>query len=171
MLFMFESRSPEDTGQLARELAALLAPGSVVALEGDLGAGKTTFAQAFARGLGVRGTVNSPTFTLIKEYDGSECPFYHMDVYRLTPEEADELGLEEYFGGDGVSLVEWASRIADLLPADRLEVELGRPPMPGAGHAGDWDENRRIIRVVPRGERYAEVCRELAKRGVLVWMQ
>lgn len=166
MAYVFDSRSSEETGRLARELAGRLVPGSVVALEGDLGAGKTTFAQAFARGLGVQGTVNSPTFTLIKEYEGARCPFYHMDVYRLTPEEAEELGLEEYFGGDGISLVEWASRIADLLPEERLEVALGRP---AADSPGEWDENRRIIRVAPHGAAYAEACRELAERGVLRW--
>jgi tRNA threonylcarbamoyladenosine biosynthesis protein TsaE len=165
--YVFESRSPEETGRLARELAERLAPGSVLALEGDLGAGKTTFAQAFARGLGVQAVVNSPTFTLIKEYEGARCPFYHMDVYRLSPEEAEELGLEEYFGGDGISLVEWASRIGDLLPGERLDVRLIRPaPVPDGGH-----DDRRIIRVTPRGGRYADICRDLAERGVLQWTE
>lgn len=166
MSFLFDSRSPEETGLLARELAVRLTPGSVVALEGDLGAGKTTFAQAFARGLGVEGTVNSPTFTLIKEYEGKRCPFYHMDVYRLSVEEADELGLEEYFGGDGISLVEWASRIAELLPEERLELNMGRPE---AETTEDWEESRRMIRLVPRGEHFADICRDLAERGVLQW--
>lgn len=166
--FVYESRSPEETGRLARRLAERLDPGSVVALEGDLGAGKTTFAQAFARGLGVQDVVNSPTFTLIKEYEGTRCPFYHMDVYRLTPEEAEELGLEEYFGGDGISLVEWASRIEELLPGERLEVELVRPLPDQDGGA---DANRRTIRLTPRGARYADVCRDLAERGVLRWTE
>lgn len=167
MPYVFDSHSPEDTGRLARELAGKLGPGSVVTLEGDLGAGKTTFAQAFAAGLGVQGIVNSPTFTLIKEYEGEKCPFYHMDVYRLTPEEADELGLEEYFHGDGVSLVEWASRIADLLPEERLELVLNRLQ---AQSAETWEENRRVVQVAPRGETYEEVCRDLTKRGVLQWI-
>lgn len=166
MTFEFVSHSPADTGKLARELAAGLAPGSVVALEGDLGAGKTTFAQAFAAGLGVQGTVNSPTFTLIKEYEGEKCPFYHMDVYRLSLEEAEELGLDEYFGGDGISLVEWASRIGELLPPERLEMVLQRPvPDP----SGTWDENRRIVRLMPHGESYVAMCEQLVKRGVVQW--
>lgn len=166
MSYVFVSRSPEETGKLARTLAAALEPGSVVALEGDLGAGKTTFAQAFAAGLGVRGTVNSPTFTLIKEYEGEKCPFYHMDVYRLSPEEAEELGLDEYFGGDGISLVEWASRIGDLLPGERLELVLQRP---GPDPSGNFEENRRTVQLLPRGERYAAICRQLEKRGVVEW--
>jgi tRNA threonylcarbamoyladenosine biosynthesis protein TsaE len=95
-------------------LAPLLQPGDVLALEGDLGAGKTTFTQGVAKGLGIETYIDSPTFTLIKEYHG-RLPLYHMDVYRL--EGADEdLGWDEYFYGDGVTLVEWASRIKQLMP-------------------------------------------------------
>lgn len=122
--FEWEARTEEDTVGFAKRLAAMAGPGAVLALDGDLGAGKTRFAQAFAAGLGVPGHVNSPTFTIIKEYEGGRLPFYHMDVYRLSLPEADELGLEEYFEGEGVSLVEWASLIEPLLPEERLHLQL-----------------------------------------------
>ncbi|MDO3408583.1 tRNA (adenosine(37)-N6)-threonylcarbamoyltransferase complex ATPase subunit type 1 TsaE [Saccharibacillus sp. CPCC 101409] len=117
------SRSESDTERLARHFAGLAQPGTVIALDGDLGAGKTKFSQGFAAALGVPGVVNSPTFTLIKEYEG-RIPFYHMDVYRITQGEADELGLDEYFEGEGVCIVEWASIIADLLPGSRLGLYI-----------------------------------------------
>jgi len=160
--YTYISSEVADTVQLASALAHWLGPGSVVALEGELGAGKTTFSQAFARELGVSGTVNSPTFTIIKEYEG-RCPLYHMDVYRLSPEEADELGLDDYFYGDGVSLVEWASRIDELMPVERLQVTIARPV---ATSIEEWEENRRIITVEPLGELYAEGCRQMAEQGV-----
>jgi tRNA threonylcarbamoyladenosine biosynthesis protein TsaE len=107
-------KSEQETRELGRRLAPLLQPGDVLALEGDLGAGKTTFTQGVAKGLGIETYIDSPTFTLIKEYHG-RLPLYHMDVYRL--EGADEdLGWDEYFYGDGVTLVEWASRIKQLMP-------------------------------------------------------
>ncbi|MBJ8193242.1 tRNA (adenosine(37)-N6)-threonylcarbamoyltransferase complex ATPase subunit type 1 TsaE, partial [Bacillus cereus] len=87
-------------------LADWIQPGTVIALDGDLGAGKTRFSQALARAIGVPDVVNSPTFTIIKEYEGTTLPFYHMDVYRLSIEEADELGLDDYFFGQGLTVVE-----------------------------------------------------------------
>jgi tRNA threonylcarbamoyladenosine biosynthesis protein TsaE len=142
--------SEQETADFAARLAERAGPGAVVALDGELGAGKTRFAQAFARGLGVTDTVGSPTFTIIKEYDSGRLPFYHMDVYRLSPEEAEELGLEEYFEGNGVSLVEWASRIEPLLPPERLHIVL------------EWaGPTSRTMRCVPVGERYREWCRQL----------
>ncbi len=119
--WVYEAEDLQGTEQLAAALAKLALPGTVIALDGDLGAGKTAFSQLFAKHLGVKDTVNSPTFTLIKEYEG-RLPFYHMDVYRLSLDEADELGLDEYFYGDGVTLVEWASLIEELLPQDVLRI-------------------------------------------------
>ncbi len=142
-----------DTITLAEQLAAWSKPGDLLALDGDLGAGKTRFSQAFAAGLGVKGVVNSPTFTIIKEYSGEKLPFYHMDVYRLSLDEADELGLDDYFFGDGVTIVEWASLIAQLLPPDRLDIRIE--------HLGG--EERRI-RLSGYGERYAQWCRQLDRR-------
>ncbi|MFC5405049.1 tRNA (adenosine(37)-N6)-threonylcarbamoyltransferase complex ATPase subunit type 1 TsaE [Cohnella soli] len=122
--YVYEAASVEETVSFAGSLAALAVPGAVLALDGDLGAGKTRFAQAFAAALGVTDVVNSPTYTIIKEYEGDKLPFYHMDVYRLSLEEAEELGLDEYFHGSGVTLVEWASIIAPILPEERLQVNI-----------------------------------------------
>ena len=115
--------SPEETMDLAARLGQLVQVGDVITLEGDLGAGKTSFAKGFAIGLGVTRVVNSPTFTIIKEYNG-RIPLYHMDVYRLE-DETEDLGLDEYFYGDGVSVIEWASTdLIAKLPEDRLEVSI-----------------------------------------------
>ncbi|MFD0960874.1 tRNA (adenosine(37)-N6)-threonylcarbamoyltransferase complex ATPase subunit type 1 TsaE [Paenibacillus chungangensis] len=148
------AQSQEDTTRLARKLADLVVPGTVIALDGDLGAGKTTWSQAFAAAIGVREVVNSPTFTIIKEYEGEKLPFYHMDVYRLSQEEADELGLDEYFFGDGVTVVEWASLIDDLLPPRRLVISIQ--------HAGDGS---REFRIKGYGAPYAEWCQMLNEIG------
>lgn len=145
-----EAHNESETAAFAAELAARAEAGTVLALDGDLGAGKTRFAQAFAAALGVPGIVNSPTFTIIKEYEGGRLPFYHMDVYRLSLDEADELGLDEYFLGDGVSLVEWASLIEPLLPAERLHIVLE--------HTGPTS---RRLRCRPVGSRYEDWCRQL----------
>ena len=158
MQYKYVSGSAEQTGKLAAMLADRLERGSVVALEGDLGAGKTTFSQAFALGLGVREIVSSPTFTIIKEYEDGRTPFYHMDVYRLSVDEADELGLDDYFYGGGITLVEWASRIAELLPQERLEIAIAR--------ADAEDADMRVIQVIPYGDRYRAICEELAEQGV-----
>lgn len=119
----YKSHDLEGTEKLAAFLAQRALPGTVIALDGDLGAGKTAFSQKFAKHLQVKDTVNSPTFTLIKEYEG-RLPFYHMDVYRLSLEEAEELGLDEYFYGQGVTLVEWASLIAEIMPPDVLYIYI-----------------------------------------------
>ncbi len=149
----WRAREESDTVRLAEMLAAWAAPGTVIALDGDLGAGKTRFSQAFAAAIGVKGVVNSPTFTIIKEYASGTMPLYHMDVYRLSQEEADELGLDEYFYGSGVSLVEWASLIPELIPESRLELYIE--------HLGG---SERRIRLEGRGLPYAEWCRLVAER-------
>lgn len=106
------------------QLAKLLQVGDVVCLVGELGAGKTILTQGIGRGLGVREPIISPTFTLIREYQG-RLPLYHVDCYRLSnPQEAWALGLDDYFYGDGVTVVEWADRIRPLLPHDRLWIEM-----------------------------------------------
>ena len=138
------------TVQLAKALANWAVPGMVLALDGDLGAGKTRFSQAFAQGIGVPGIVNSPTFTIIKEYKGTLLPLYHMDVYRLSEPEADELGLDEYFFGNGVTIVEWASLIEALLPPNRMQIYIA--------HLGG--EARRIT-ITGIGSQYAAWCSQL----------
>lgn len=117
-----KTQTAQETIKLAEELATNLRPGDVLTLEGDLGAGKTTFAKGIAKGLGVERTVSSPTFTIVKEYEG-EIPFYHMDVYRLENSDED-IGFSEYFNGDGVAVVEWAQFIEDYLPEDRLNINI-----------------------------------------------
>lgn len=114
------------TERLGQALAAVLQPGTVVALCGPLGAGKTRLVQAVANALGVsEGTVTSPTFVLINEYATGRRPIYHFDVYRLRDDdEFLELGPEEYFASQGLTFVEWANRVEALLPAERLEVEI-----------------------------------------------
>lgn len=149
--YVLQASSEADTVAFADALAALVVPGTVLAVDGDLGAGKTRFAQAFAAALGVPGIVNSPTFTIIKEYEGGRLPLYHMDVYRLSLEEADELGLDEYFHGKGVSLVEWASIIEPILPDERLHIELR-----------SIGPTSRTIRCTPIGELYETWCRTIA---------
>ncbi len=114
-----------ETETLGKRLAELLPDGSVVALTGTLGAGKTRFVQAFAEASGVSpGTVASPTFVLLHEYDGDR-PIYHFDAYRLsTAEEFRRLGPDDYFEGTGVSFVEWADKFPDVLPRERLEIRI-----------------------------------------------
>ena len=122
----FKLESLDKTAAFGKLLASLLIPGDVVGLKGDLGAGKTFLAGAVARGLGVPDSINvtSPTFTLIKEYEG-QMPIYHMDLYRLgDPAELYDLGLWEYYGGKGVCLVEWCDRFTDLWPEHALELTL-----------------------------------------------
>jgi tRNA threonylcarbamoyladenosine biosynthesis protein TsaE len=114
------------TESFGRRLARLLFPGAVVALVGPLGAGKTQLVRAIAEGLGITDSriVSSPTFVLIQEYD-ARLPIYHFDTYRLkNPAEFANLGVEEYFAGDGVCLIEWADRVEKCLPPDHLRVEL-----------------------------------------------
>jgi tRNA threonylcarbamoyladenosine biosynthesis protein TsaE len=118
------SHSDRQTRHIGERLGALCAPGDLILLEGGLGTGKTTLTQGIARGLGIAGPVNSPTFTLIKEYTG-RVPLYHLDLYRLDAlEDVADLGIEEYLEGDGVCVVEWPERAAPLWPADHLLIRL-----------------------------------------------
>ena len=125
MKTIYETHSPEETFRLGQTLAGQAAAGMVCTLDGDLGAGKTVFTQGFAKGLGIEDHVNSPTFTILQVYDEGRMPLYHFDVYRIgDPEEMDEIGFEEYIYGDGVSLIEWASLIEELLPADSVRITI-----------------------------------------------
>lgn len=157
MVYYFQANSTEDTSRFARELSRLLDKGTVIALDGDLGAGKTTFSQAIAKGLGIVDVVNSPTFTIIKEYQGQSLPFYHMDVYRITELEADELGLDEYFYGEGVTVVEWASRIEDIIPPERLSIYIET--------LGN-DERSFVIK--PTGSKYYNWCEALKENLIIL---
>ena len=117
--------SPEETRALDARLALGLTAGAVLVLRGDLGAGKSEFARGLARGLDIKGPVPSPTFTILNVYDEGRLPLYHFDWYRVEDaEELEELGVSDYLPGDGVTLVEWAERAEEYLPARRLEVTL-----------------------------------------------
>jgi tRNA threonylcarbamoyladenosine biosynthesis protein TsaE len=119
------TQSPEDTMELAKQLGALLEGGMLLALEGEMGAGKTHFIKGLALGLGYQEQVTSPTFNLIHEYKGGRLPLYHFDVYRLEdPAELESLGYEEYFFGAGVTAVEWSGMIKDYLPEDYLHIRF-----------------------------------------------
>jgi tRNA threonylcarbamoyladenosine biosynthesis protein TsaE len=118
------SRSADETQALGVRLASVLRPGDVVVLTGDLGAGKTVLAKGIAAGLGVREPVVSPTFTIVREYEG-DVPLQHLDVYRLDHfQEVIDLGLDELLDGHAVTIVEWGEAVSALLPVDRLEVSL-----------------------------------------------
>lgn len=114
----FDSLQTEDTFRLGVETGEQAKPGEVYCLVGDLGVGKTVFTQGFAKGLGIEEPVSSPTFTILQTYDSGRIPFYHFDVYRIgNIEEMDEIGYEDCFYGEGVSFVEWANLIQELLPS------------------------------------------------------
>lgn len=120
-----ESYSESETFAIGSMLAREAAPGQVYCLNGDLGVGKTVFARGFADGLGIHEPVTSPTFTIIKEYEGGRLPFYHFDVYRIgDPSEMEAIGYEEYFYGSGVCLVEWSELIEELIPEDAVTVNI-----------------------------------------------
>jgi tRNA threonylcarbamoyladenosine biosynthesis protein TsaE len=124
---MFQTQNADETRALAARLGALLHAGDTLCLVGDLGAGKTTFTQGLALGLGLPAEepVNSPTFTLVAEHPGGRVPLYHFDVYRLNDSSGlYDLAFDDYLNGDGVVVIEWADKIADALPTDRLDISL-----------------------------------------------
>ena len=122
---LFETKGPAETYQFGKELGEKATPGQVYCLDGDLGTGKTVFAQGFAAGLGIDGPVNSPTFTILQVYENGRLPLYHFDVYRIAdPEEMDEIGYEDCFYGEGVCLVEWSELIEELIPEDAIHITI-----------------------------------------------
>lgn len=144
------SHSPEATQALAARLGELALPGTVLVLAGPLGAGKTSFVQGLARGLGILGVVNSPTFTLVKEYWG-RLPLFHFDLYRLNdPAELWELGFDEYLSGGGVTALEWGERAGEFLPQEHLLIRLAA-----------IDEQQRSIVFSPTGAGYQRLVEEL----------
>lgn len=118
-------KNESETAAFGIDLGKRACPGTVIALTGDLGAGKTTLTKAIAQGLGISDMITSPTFNIVKEYDGGRLPLYHFDVYRIgDADEMYELGYEEYFYGNGVCVVEWADLIEDLLPENAVRIQL-----------------------------------------------
>ena len=127
----------DDTREFGHQLASHLKPGSVVALFGDLGTGKTTLTKYVGEGLGVEEVITSPTFTIIQEYRNSRIPLYHFDLYRLQSEqELLELGYEDYFYGEGVTVIEWADKIQNLLPLEAISIFI---------QYGDSDQQRKYL--------------------------
>ena len=138
--------SEDDTIELAQNIESEKFPNMVICLIGDLGSGKTVFAKAFAKALGINDNITSPTFNIIKEYDGGEMKMFHMDVYRLSDIKQD-LGIEEYFTKRGVCIIEWADLIEDILPKNRLDIKFKM-----------IDENTRQIVITPHGNKYEDLC-------------
>ena len=139
-------KSSEAMIELGNKLGLLLKPNTVITLEGDLGAGKTTFTKGVARGIGVKGIVNSPTLTILKIYEG-DMTLYHMDVYRVDNEDFE---LSEYFEEGGVCVIEWANNISDLLPNERIDIQIN-----------DLGENQRNVQIKSIGKIYDEIVKEL----------
>ena len=122
---VYETWKPEDTYELGRKRGQEAVPGQIVCLNGDLGVGKTVFTQGFAQGLGIDEPVNSPTFTIVQQYDEGRLPLYHFDVYRIGDiSEMDEIGYEDCFFGEGVCLIEWSGLIRDILPDHVTQVTI-----------------------------------------------
>ncbi len=142
------TKNDEETKAFAERLGELLRPNQVVTLDGDLGAGKTTFTKGLAKGLGVKRTVNSPTYTIVKEYRG-RMPLYHMDVYRLEDSEED-IGFDEYFSGEGITVIEWSDYIHPFLPERYLKIQMKK-----------ISADERQILLQPIGEEYEKLIEEL----------
>ena len=144
--YKITTRSDEETIEVAQNLESEKFPNMVICLNGDLGSGKTVFTKGFASAMAIE-DVTSPTFNIIKEYIG-ELPLYHIDVYR-TNGKIDNLGIEEYFDKGGVTIIEWAEMIEDILPEERLDITF---KITG--------ENSRIMIITPHGEKYFRVCED-----------
>ena len=120
-----ETLSSEETFQLGYRLGKEAKPGQVVCLLGDLGVGKTVFTKGFAKGLEIEEPISSPTFTIIQEYEEGRLPFYHFDVYRISDiEEMDEIGFDDYVYGEGVTFIEWANLIQEILPEKYMQITI-----------------------------------------------
>ena len=119
------TESAEETFEFAIAMGEKCEPGTVIALEGDLGTGKTVFSKGFASGLGIKETVNSPTYTIVQQYDDGRLPMFHFDVYRISDiSEMDETGFDDCVCGDGVTLVEWAGKIEDIMPEGTVWIRI-----------------------------------------------
>ncbi|TET10534.1 MAG: tRNA (adenosine(37)-N6)-threonylcarbamoyltransferase complex ATPase subunit type 1 TsaE [Candidatus Atribacteria bacterium] len=144
------TKSPEETKNLGKEVSKLAKPGDLLAFYGELGTGKTCFIQGIARGLKVKDYVTSPSFTIINEYQG-KIPIYHFDLFRLdNAEEILELGYKEYFYGEGLTVIEWAEKIEQLLPKEYLGIKIKFK-----------DRYQRTISFIPQGDRFNKFLEEL----------
>ena len=145
MEYKIITKNELETIELAQNFESEKFPNMILCLDGELGSGKTMFAKGIANALGITESITSPTFTIIKEYDG-ELPLYHMDVYRLDGN-TDGIGIEEYFTKGGVVVIEWASTIKDILPEERLDIKFKV-----------IDETKRMIILTPHGKKYEYLC-------------
>lgn len=145
MEYKITTNSEFETIELAQNFESEKFPNMIICLNGELGSGKTMFVKGIANALGIQETITSPTFNIIKEYDG-ELPLYHLDVYRLDGETAG-VGIEEYFTKGGVVVIEWADTIQKILPAERLDIKF---KVVG--------ENKRVLVITPYGQQYEELC-------------
>lgn len=154
-MFKFKSDAPARTAELARRLAGVLRPGTVICLDGDLGAGKTLFVQNLAASLGVQGEVTSPTFNLMNVYEDGRLPLVHFDLYRLEQEyELDEIGFYDYAENpDGLVLIEWAEKFPECLPEDHIALEIQRTDV----------ENERVLVFSLAGSALQDVYKEMEK--------
>ena len=144
----FITQNAMETIEYGYKIGSLLTNGDVILLAGDLGAGKTTFTKGIGKALGISRVINSPTFTIVKEYHGS-LPLYHLDLYRLDGL-GDDFDLEEYFNSDGVTVCEWPDNVKEIIPDEYLMIEIFRT-------AGDG----RIIKLTPCGKRYEKLVGDL----------
>lgn len=146
-MIRFVTKTEEATEELGKKIGQLVKAGTLILLRGDLGSGKTVLSRGIARGLGVEAAVTSPTFTLMHQYQG-RLPLFHFDIYRITdPEEMFDLDYEEYFYGDGVTVVEWPERMEELLPDEYILIEIEKTDRP--------DERQITIALV--GEKYKDL--------------
>ena len=145
MEYKITTHNERETIELAQNFESEKFPNMIICLDGELGSGKTVFTKGIANALGIKESITSPTFTIIKEYDG-ELPLYHMDVYRLNGN-VEGTGIEEYFTKGGVVVIEWADTIKDILPEERLDIKFKV--------AG---ENTRVLVLKPHGKKYEELC-------------
>lgn len=135
MIQIYETDSPEETFNLAKELGEKAILGEIICLDGDLGVGKTVFTQGFAAGLGITEPVTSPTFTILEEHTEGRMPLYHFDVYRIADiDEMDEIGYEDCFFGNGVCLIEWAVYIKEIIPKEAIWVKIEKDLKKGFDH-------------------------------------
>ena len=146
MDYKYIADDESDTISLAENIESEHFPGMVICLNGELGSGKTVFTKAFASALGIEDDVTSPTFNIIKEYPNGELPLYHMDVYRLEGN-VSELDLDEYFYGNGVTIIEWADMIQSSLPKERLDISI----------RVNGEDTRTFI-LKPIGKKYEDIC-------------
>ena len=145
MDYKYTSRNENDTMELAENIESEKFPGMIICLDGELGSGKTVFVKGFAKSLGITENITSPTFNIVKEYESGEMKLNHMDVYRI--EDTDEtIAFNDYFKGNGVTIIEWAELIEDKLPDERLEIKFKV-----------IDENTRVLVLKPYGQKYEDL--------------